>query len=155
VLRARLALKASRPEQARTLVKEGPVEHVGLALLRGQLAARSNDPAAAARELRIALRLDPTNREALHGLALALKQLGDAEAGANVQKQAEDWRHVTSLLQEAKTFNMRNDKSLLKRLGEACEAVCQRDVARAWYRLALDQDPLDGAVQKSLYRLKS
>jgi tetratricopeptide (TPR) repeat protein len=154
VLRAQLALNRLQLDEARALAAGGPAEHVGLALLRGQLAARSNDPATAARHFRVALRLDPNNREALQGLSLVLKQMGRALEAASSQKQAEQWRHLTSLLQKSKTFDLRDDKALLTQLGEACEAVGQNAEARAWYRLALVRDPIDAAVQKSLYRVR-
>jgi tetratricopeptide (TPR) repeat protein len=154
ILRARIALRRMRLDEVRSLLDRGPTEHVGLALLRGQLAVRCNDPSTAARQFRIALRQDPTNHEALQGLALVLKQLGDREAAASTQRLAEQWRHLTSLLQKSRTFNIRNDKTLLTRLAEACEALGQIPEARAWYRLALAQDPLDEVIQKSLHRVR-
>jgi len=153
-LRAQLALSRLQVDAARSLVADGPFEHVGLALFRAQLAVRSNDPITATREFRLALRLDPTNREALQGLSLVLKQLGDAAAAAPIQKLAEEWRHLTSLLQKSKTFDMRQDKTLFTQLAEACETLEQRAEARAWYRLALRLDPLDEQVQRALYRLR-
>jgi Flp pilus assembly protein TadD len=143
-----------RPDKVRSLLDSGPMEHGGLALLRAQLAVRMNDPSTAARQFRIALRQDPTNLEALQGLSLVLKQLGDGEAAASTHKQAERWRHLTRLLQKSKTFDIRKDKVLLALLGDACEALGQIPEARAWYGLALAQDPLDTAIQKSLYRLR-
>jgi tetratricopeptide (TPR) repeat protein len=154
VLRARIALGRMRLDEVQSLLDRGPTEHVGLALLRGQFAVRMNDPATAARQFRIALRRDPTNREALQGLSAALEQLRDWEGASSTQKQAEQWRHLTSLLQKSTVFQIRTDKTLLTQLGEACEALGQIPEARAWYRLALAQDPLDPAVQKSLYRVR-
>jgi tetratricopeptide (TPR) repeat protein len=154
VLRARLALARSQPDQARGLVAHGPVEHVGLALLRAQIAALSNDPTAAARQFRIALRLDPANPQAIHGLPLVLKQLGDEKGAAAAQKQVEQWRNLANLLQRTKIADLRNDKDALAQLGEACAVLGQNAEARAWYRLALNLDPLDEAIQKSLYRVR-
>ncbi len=154
VLRARLALSRSQVDAARSLVAEGPVAHLGLSLFRAQLAVRSGDPVIAAGQFRVALRLDPTNREALQGLALVLQQSGDAEAAAPIQKQGERWRHLTGLLQKSKTFDMRDDKTLLTQLAEACETLERKAEARAWYHLALRLDPLDQEVQRALYRLR-
>jgi tetratricopeptide (TPR) repeat protein len=154
VLRARLALGRLQVDEARALVAEGPVEHVGLALIRAQLAVQSNEPAAAARQFRIALRLDPADREALQGLSLVLKQVGEREEASSSESRAEQWRHLTSMLQKSKTPGMQEDKAMLSQLGEACEGLGQNAEARAWYRLALARDPLDAAVQKSLYRLR-
>jgi tetratricopeptide (TPR) repeat protein len=154
LLRARIALHRVRLDEVRSLLDHGPADHVGLALLRGQLAVRMNDPPNADRQFRIALRLDPNNHEALEGLSLVLKQWGDLREAASIQKQADQWRHLRTLLQKSKTFDIRTDKSLLTQIGEACEALGQTPEARAWYRLALREDPLDPAVQKSLYRVR-
>jgi tetratricopeptide (TPR) repeat protein len=154
VLRAHIALLRMRVDEVRSLLDRGPPDHVGLALLRGRLAVWMNDPSTADRQFRIALRLDPNNHQALEGLSLVLKQRGDPPAAASIQKQADQWRHLRSLLQKSKTFDIRTDKSLLIQIGEACEALGQIPEARAWYRLALAEDPLDPAVQKSLYRVR-
>jgi len=153
VLRARIALGRMRLHDVRSILDEGPADHVGLALLRGQFAVQMNDPITAASQFRVVLRLDPDNREALHGLSVVLNQLGDAKAASAAQEQADRWRHLTTLLQKSTTFNLRHDKILLRQVGEACEAVRQYPEARAWYRLALAQDPLDSTVQRSLFRL--
>ena len=155
VLRARIALGRMHLEELRSILDRGPVEHVGLALLRGHYAVRLRDFAVAARQYRIVLRLDPHNREAFEGLSVALKQLGDAEGAASAQEQADRWRRLTTLLQRAHVFNIRKDKGLLTQLGDACEVLGQLPEARAWYRLALAQDPLDPAIQKALYRVQN
>jgi tetratricopeptide (TPR) repeat protein len=154
-LRVKIALARMRLDEVQLLLARGPREHVGLALLRAQSAVRRNDPSTAAGEFRIVLRNDPDNREALQGLALALRQLGDHAGAAAPQKQADQWRHLTSLLQKSKTFDLRTDKVLLAQIGAACENLGQLPEARAWYRLALTQDPLDTEIQKSLYRVRS
>jgi tetratricopeptide (TPR) repeat protein len=154
VLRARVALAHMRLDEVRSLLDRGPRDHVELALLRGLFALRSKDPTTSAREFRIALRRDPTNREALEGLSAALQRLGDEPGAARARKRSSQWRHLTGLLQRSRVFNIRNDKTLLIQLGEACEALDQLPEARAWYRLALAHDPLDGTVQKALYRVR-
>src|SRR5262249_21156295 len=60
-LRVRIALGRMHLDEVRSLLDRGPREHVELALLRGHFAVRSKDSATAAREFRVALRLDPTN----------------------------------------------------------------------------------------------
>jgi tetratricopeptide (TPR) repeat protein len=154
VLKSRIALARMRLEEVRSLLDKGPSDHVGLALLRGQLAVRSNDPTTAASQFRLALELDPDNREALEGLTTAFKQLGKREEAAAAQKQADLWRAITRLLQKSKTLDDRYDKTALAELGKACEEVHQDPVARAWYLLALAADPLDPDLQRSLYRLR-
>jgi thioredoxin-like negative regulator of GroEL len=154
-LRARIALNRSRLDEVRSLLDGGPAEHVGLALLRGQLAVRMNDPPAAARQFRIALRLEPTNREAIQGLALVLKTLGRDDQAAAYQGQIERWRHLTAWLEKARDASKgRRDPALVRQLADACEGVGRPAEARAWYRLALDLDPLDAVAQQALYRLR-
>jgi tetratricopeptide (TPR) repeat protein len=153
VLKARIALGHMRLDEVRSLLDRAPADHVRVALLRGQLAVRTNDQAMAARQFRIALQKDPTNHEALQALASVLKQLKDPEA-ASVQKQVERWHQLTLLMQRMRTLDSRNDKALLSQIGAVCESLGQKPVARAWYRLALAQDPLDGAIQQALFRVR-
>jgi tetratricopeptide (TPR) repeat protein len=155
VLRARIALNRMRLEEVRSLLDKGPVEHSGLALLRGQLAVRMNDPSTADRQFRIALRQDPSNREALQGLSIVLQKLGQAESAAGYRKQAEHWSRLTALLEKARDpAPSRRDPDLIRQLAEACEHVGQLAEARAWYQLALGLNPLDQRVQQALYRLR-
>jgi tetratricopeptide (TPR) repeat protein len=153
VLRARIALSQMRLDDVRGILERGPAEHVGLALLRGHYALRNNRPREAARQFRTVLRLEPDNREALEALAPLLKQLKDPEADA-IQKRADRWRRVMTLLQRAKMEEPRHEKATLTALAEACEDAGQVPIARAWYRLALEQDPLDPGLQQTLYRLR-
>jgi predicted Zn-dependent protease len=154
VLRAQLALDRSQIDEARALVAEGPQEHLGLALLRGQFAIQSNDPATAARQFRLAVCLNPTNRRALQGLAVVLNRLGKPEAAAPIQKQTEGWRRLTSLLQQANSLEGREDNTLFAQIAQTCEILGQNALARAWYRLALGRNPLDQEVQRALHRLR-
>jgi tetratricopeptide (TPR) repeat protein len=154
VLRARIALGRLQLDKVRALVSVGPAEHAGLALLRGYLAIKSKDLQTADREFRRALKVDPTNREAIQGIALVLKQVDKPEKAAPYLRMAEQWRHMTDLLQRVNTPEGRHDGVLLRQLGETCEALGQYAEARAWYQLALALDPLDAAIQHSLYRLR-
>jgi hypothetical protein len=43
---------------------------------------------------------------------------------------------------------------LLRALGAACEKIHRLPEARAWYRLAIDANPLDTEAQKALFRLQ-
>jgi tetratricopeptide (TPR) repeat protein len=154
VLRARLALGHMDLDRVRSLISQGPEDHLGLELLRGQLAARSNDPRVAVKHFQVASRLDPTNREAIQGIALMLKQLGNADEAAPDLRQAEQWRRLTDLLEQVRRPDGRRDGGLLRQLGETCESLQREAEARSWYRLALALDPLDSVVQRALYRLR-
>jgi tetratricopeptide (TPR) repeat protein len=153
-LKASIALARMRLDEVRSLLALGPAEHLGLALLRGRLAIRMEDAATAARQFRIVLGEDPTNCEALQGLSLVLMQLGDRQAAAAAQEQVKQRFRLSGLLTKLKTNDIRHDKALLTQLGAACENLGQFPEARAWYRLALAEGPLDAAIQKCLYRLR-
>jgi tetratricopeptide (TPR) repeat protein len=154
VLRARIALARMRLDDLRSILKQGPEDYAGLALLRGYLAVRRNELTVASRQFHIVLRLDSENLEALEALSPVLTKLGDAEGAAVIQQQLDKWRRLRSLLQQSRTFNIRTEKALLTQIGQACEAVGQVPVACAWYRLALAQDPLDSDLQRALFRLR-
>ena len=153
-LRARLALNRSELAKAQALLAHGPIQHAGLARLRGQVAILSNDPSTAARELRIAVQLEPTNREAVQRLALALQLSGKAGEAAVNLRQAERLRTLADLLEQAHDPKRSRDRTLPRRLGDACAAVGYLAEARGWYRIAIGHDPLDADVQAALYRLR-
>jgi hypothetical protein len=128
------------------LLTQGQAEHAELAVLRGQLAASCNDPSRATREFRIALRQDPTNREAIQGLSVALVEMGNQEVAASCRRQAQLWRRLTGLLEKARHPVNRQDRALLRQHGETCAALGRDHEAKAWYRLVLALDPLDSSV---------
>ena len=41
----------------------------------------------------------------------------------------------------------------MRQLGAACAASNRKGEARAWYKLAIDLDPLDADSQQALFRL--
>ncbi|MGC8642311.1 MAG: tetratricopeptide repeat protein [Isosphaeraceae bacterium] len=151
---ARLALGRMQLDRLRALVSEGPAEHAGLALLRGQLAIRTGDPAGAARQFQIALQTDATCHEAISGLALVYRQMGRTEEASQYRRRADQWRTLSDLLFKASNPDANTDLSLQKQLGETCEALHRPAEARAWFELALRLDPTDTSIQRSLYRLR-
>jgi tetratricopeptide (TPR) repeat protein len=152
-LRARLAWNRSDLESTERLTGEGPPDHPGLARLRGQLALRRGDAAGGAKAFRAALRLDPANQEAMQGLALALRRLGQAEESDAISSAAERHRELTALLELCRSESGRADPTLPARLAAACEAIGRPDLARGWYRAALAANPTDPAIQGALRRL--
>lgn len=154
VIRARLALARRDPDEARRIIGDGADENAQLAVLRGRIAMQASDLEKAAAHFRRALVLDPANREAIHGMALVLSRTGQTEDARRFLDQEARWRGLTELLLKANTQDARHDKEALRQLAAHCEAVDERDEARAWYQLALALDPADSALQQSLYRLR-
>jgi Flp pilus assembly protein TadD len=114
---------------------------------------RLRDWPAATRELRTAVRLDPTNLQAAQSLALVLKRSGDEDAAAAARGRVERLRALAALLEQARPPDGLKDRTLARRLGGACEAVGQVAEARGWYLLAIELDPLDAGAQRALFRL--
>jgi tetratricopeptide (TPR) repeat protein len=139
---------------AQSLLADGPRDDPQLARLRGQLALRHRDGAAAEEHFRIALAADPIDRVALSGVATALEMLGrTAEAGRYVQAAR---RHddLWKLVARAATTEGEHDPTLPRQLGMACAAVGRNQEARAWLRLAISRDPLDTESQQILFELE-
>jgi tetratricopeptide (TPR) repeat protein len=157
--RARLAWERGDIETAEARAAHGPDRDPALERLRGQLALARRDGAAAIEHFRSALRADLADRDVLHGLGLALRLTGAAEAAATYLRAAEDHDRLRRLLLEATT---RNDPATLGQgsqgptftaLGRACEAAGYLAEARGWYLLAIARDPLDDEAQRGLGRL--
>ena len=116
---------------AESLLAGGPEDHPGLARLRGQLACRRRDGTAAARQFRIAVAADPTDRLALHGLGTALVMLGQADAARPYLEAARRHDNLWALVARAATVEGENDPPLPRQLGQACAAVGRNLEARA------------------------
>ena len=153
LLRARIALRRNDLSRVTALLAGEPASHPGFAVARGQLAARSNDPAGAARQFQIALEHDPANREAIQGLSLVLAQMDRRDEAEAYRKKGDLWRKLTDLLERARGSRNQNAQALYSQLGQTCEALGRTPEAAAWYRLILALDPADAASQQALFRL--
>jgi predicted Zn-dependent protease len=154
VERVLLAMVRDDCAASESLLADGPADHPGLARLRGQLALHRRDGEAAARQFRIAVAADPTDRLALQGLATALGMLGrDADARSYLEAAR---RHdaLWALVARASTTEGENDPRLPHRLGMACAAIGRNVEARAWLKLAVRRDPGDSDGQRALFQLE-
>jgi len=151
--RVRLALARGDDDAAEALLAGGPADHLGLALLRGQLALVRNDGPGALRHYRIAYEQAPERREAVFGLGKALQLNGDDPAAAPYLEEARKQDRLASLVQKAAIVANRDDPALIHDLGAACVAIGRLPEARAWYELAIARDPLDAQAQQALARL--
>jgi tetratricopeptide (TPR) repeat protein len=153
-LRARLALDVGDDLVAEALLKDGPSDHSDLARLRGKFALARHDGPAAVAHFRAAYKADPDHRDALFGLGQALIMVGEAEAAAPFVAAARDHDAFATLMQRASVRENRSDPALLRALGAASEKIHRLPEARAWYRAAIDLNPLDTEAQKALFRLQ-
>ena len=153
-LRALLALDVGDDVRAEAISKEGPANHPELARLRGRFALALRDGPAAVQYYRAAYEADPDHRDSLFGYGQALMLVGQKEAAAPFVAAARDHDALGTLMQRAAVPASRSDPALLRALGAACERIHRLPEAKAWYRLAIDADPLDPEAQKSLFRIK-
>jgi predicted Zn-dependent protease len=151
--RALLALYRNDDRRADALLAEGPRDHPALARLRGQLALKRKDGAAALSHFRAACAAEPDNRDSLIGLGRALALVGDQAAAAPYLERARGHDLLATLIHRSATREGRQDKSLLNQLGAACAAIGLTPEARAWYKLAIARNPLDAQAQAALFRL--
>ncbi len=150
-LRAQLAIDRGDRETAEKLIQEGPEDHLRLILFRGRLALQGNDPRRAADAFRAVLRQDPTDRDAIHGLGVALQALGDPQFKEFLQAASYHDQLKRTIKDSVTTLD--TDRKLFDKLGEICESMKLCEQARVWYRLAIGRDPLDAQAQQALARL--
>ncbi len=139
---------------AEALLAEGPRDDAQLARLRGQLALRRRDGAAAVEQFRIALAGDPIDRLALSGLGTALGLLGRTAEARPYLDAARRHDDLWKLVARAATAEGEHDPKLPGQLGMGCAAVGRNQEARAWLRLAISRDPLDAESQRALFALE-
>lgn len=156
-LMARMALDRGQSARAWDLLAEGsPGKATPAAVerLRGRLALAKGNPTVATESYRAALKSEPNDRDAQFGLAQALRLLGQTDAAGPIAESVKARDRLDWLVQNARPSHHRDDPKSLKAIGDACQALGRREQARAWYRLALTADPLNGDLQRALFRLK-
>jgi tetratricopeptide (TPR) repeat protein len=152
-IRVQIAIDRADFDAANRLVREGPADHARLNSLHGRLAMQAGDTGAASAYFRAALDKEPRDRDAIHGLGVALQRVGDT--------QAEEYLRIASLYDRLKReivrcANVRKiEPEVFAKLGEICESLGRPDQARVWYQVAIGQDPLDARAQQALTRLGS
>jgi tetratricopeptide (TPR) repeat protein len=152
-IRVEIAIDRVDFDAANRLVQDGPADHARLNSLRGRLAMQAGDTRAASVFFRAALSQDPRDRDAIHGLGVALQRIGDP--------QAKEYLLVAARYDQLKREIVRCGNSqkieleVFARLGEICELIGRPDQARVWYQVAIGEDPLDARAQQALKRLGS
>jgi tetratricopeptide (TPR) repeat protein len=153
--RVMVLLDRHQEQEAERLLAQAPDDSALLCRLKGRVALAHRDGPAAAGHFGRAERLDPGNRDAIFGLINALTLIGDERAGEPLRARARRIDELNSLMERAAAPGSRSNIALLRDLGAACAALGRLPEARAWYKLALAVEPLDGESQRALYRLQT
>ncbi len=150
-LRALMAIERGDIATALELARAEPADHLRLNCLRGQLALHQADARRAATCFRLALKSDPEERDAIHGLGTALRQLGDPRAKELLDRAARLDKLKRTIIDSVST--LQSDLRLFCTLGTLCESLGRVEEARVWYRIAIERDPLDSEAQRGLTRV--
>ena len=151
-LRVQIALDRGEPEVADRLLQGGPTDHARLNDFRGRLALRAGDLARAVDLFRAALRREPRDRDAIHGLGMTLQRLGDPGAGEYLRILGFQDELKRIIIESGNTGKI--DLKLLLKLAGLCESLGRTDQAGVWYQVALAMEPLDIHAQQGLARLR-
>jgi len=154
-IRAMIALDLQQPERAQLLLALSSKDDPVLARLRGRQALARRDARNALHQFQIAYAADPESRETVFGLLSAYELLGDQKAADPLRQIAGNLERLNTLVQRAAAARGRQDPGLLRELGDACLALHRDAEARAWYELAIAQNPLDRVSHQALFRLKA
>jgi predicted Zn-dependent protease len=141
-------------DTAVALLARGPQDNPALARLRGQLAMLRHDAPAAIAAYRVVHAADPLDRSALYGLGTSLHMIGDDKAAEPFLAAARGHDAIFALIAHAATDEGERDPKVPYQMGSACAAVGRIAEARAWLKLAIDNDPTDTQAQEALFRLK-
>ena len=153
-IRVQIALDLQEQDRAERLLSFGRIDDPALARLRGRLALSRHDARSALHHFRIAYAADPEDHTAIFGLSSALAMTGEQEAALAFRESARKLQRLDTLIQRAADPRALRDPVLLRQLGAACEALHRDAEARAWYALAIAEDPLDSESQQALFRLR-
>jgi tetratricopeptide (TPR) repeat protein len=130
------------------------------ARFRGRFAQERQDWAGAAREFRRALQADPFDPKLRYRLSRALRQIGATAEAEPLDRSYQTYQaalsEVRPLYEEAnaiKTLGVEPHPQLYRRLADLRERMSLRDEARAWYQLALNEQPNDPVSRAAIERL--
>ena len=130
------------------------------ARFRGRVAQERRDWKTAAQEYRRSLRGDPHDPKLGYRLSRALRQIGATAEAEPLERRYRSYQaalnEVRPLYEEAnaiKTLGVEPHPALYRRIADLRERMGQRDEARAWYRLALGEQPDDPISRAALERI--
>lgn len=127
---------------------------------RGRVAQERQDWKTAAQEYRRSLRDDPHNPRLTYRLARALRQLGATAEAEPLERRYQAYQaafsEIRPLYVEAnaiKTLGVEPHPDIYRRLANLRERMGLPDEARAWYRMALLEQPDDSVSRAAIERL--
>jgi tetratricopeptide (TPR) repeat protein len=152
-IRARMAYEQGDAQAVEPLLAPDHDGNPILEVFRGRIALVRGDLPSAVRHFRDASAADPHDPTKIFMLGEALIKAGDTSEGRIHLKSAEHHKILYELIERASEGSGRHNLSLLREIGAAYERVGLVAEAKAWYKLALAQDPTDSGVQAALYNL--
>jgi tetratricopeptide (TPR) repeat protein len=155
VIRIEIAIDRQETDLANQLLGKGASDDPRLARFRGRDALLRRDAQAAERYFGIAFAAYPNDHETLFGLQTALELAGKAEQATAIREAARSLDRLNTLLQRARAGEVQQNPSMLREMGTTCASLHRTDEARAWLELAIARNPLDGAAQQALFRVKA
>ncbi len=151
--RVMIAMDRHQEDSAEQLLAQGPPNDPNLARIRGRIALARRDGPEAVRNYTIAYKADPENRDTLFGLINAYELSGESTVAAPLRQDAKILDSFNTMVQRMSMLQGRSDPNMVKDAASACAALGLIPEARAWYKLAINRDPLDTASQRALFRL--
>ncbi len=150
-IRAQTALAQGDLRAATDFAAKGTVDAPELAFVRARLAAARRDWPTAIGYYRAMLADDPHSREGLRGIAQALTAKGNAAEAKPYRDAAQAADRLGHLVDQAGVSGASRNLELIHQLGAACLDAGLFPEARIWYRLAIQNDPLDTRAQQGLF----
>ena len=153
VLAARVAIDQVDLEKAHRLLDSAKPGDAEMNLLHGQLYLVQSRPKEALECLRASLGQRPNDRETLAALSTTLQRLGKQTEARPIISKVSCGNIMVLSIEEARIPAQQRSVKRLGSIATDCEEFGQPDLARAWYRLALKEDPTNATLQKALFRL--
>lgn len=157
--RARIAAEQGNADQASAILKTvdpTSIDPRNAALhcrLQGRLAMQYRKAAEAETALRKALAADPDDREAHQLLVQALKIEGKAKESEETTRRLASIDRLEDLGQKVRASLRRDDPQTLRQLADTAIELGRYDLAKAWLRQMLANDPLNATIQQEIYRI--
>jgi tetratricopeptide (TPR) repeat protein len=153
-LRINLAFNLGRFAQAQLLLEGAPADHPRIARMRGEMALLRHDLDGAIQHFQQAQSAEPYDRVSPMQLAQAFRLKGNRPASDVYFDRVHRLNRVYNTITQMRSPNRKEHFTDLAGLGQVFEEAGLETEAKAWYRLAIATDPLDGLAQKGFSRMR-